>query len=456
MSSPPSSPPAPVGEPRARTLLAYGLPALPLAILSLPFYVLVPAFYTQALALPIAAVGQVLLAVRLVDAASDPVVGVLADRWRPAFGRRRLWFALSIPFLMIGAWQVFVPPQGAGLGWLALWGCVLSVAWSAAQVPYAAWGAELSRSYEGRNRVTAYREAFTVVGTLLALATPALLPALGVPGERAVLQTFAVAVAVGLPLAGLLALVAVAEPLDRSTQRLPPLEGVRHLLANAPFRRLITAFFINGLANGLPATLFLFFVQYRLGRPDAVGPLLVLYFVCGVAGVPLWLLLARRLSKHRAWAIGMLTACAAFAFAPLLGEGQVWAFALICVVTGFTLGADVVLPASIQADVIDVDTAATGEERSALYLSLWALATKLALAGAVGLAFPVLGAAGFDPAANRVEASGLMMLGLLYAAVPVVLKLGAVWAMWRFPLDAGVHDRLQATIEARRSGVSAG
>lgn len=436
-------------DPRALTLLAYGLPALPLAILTLPFYVLVPAFYTQALALPIAAVGQVLLAVRLIDAASDPLVGVLADRWRPTFGRRRLWFAVSLPFVVVGAWQVFVPPQGAGLAHLAVWGALLSVAWSATQVPYAAWGAELSRSYAGRNRVTAYREAFTVVGTLIALAAPSLLPLLGWEGDRAVLWAFAVAVAIGLPLTATVMLAAVPEPKDRSTQRVPWREGFGHLVANAPFRRLIGAFFVNGLANGFPATLFLFFVQHRLATPEAAGPLLVLYFLCGVAGVPVWLWLARRTSKHRAWCLGMLMACAAFVFAPWLGPGDVTAFAVICVITGFTLGADVVLPASIQADVIDVDTAATGEERSALYLSLWALATKLALAGAVGIAFPVLGAAGFDPSIQRLEPAGLTMLGLLYAGFPVLLKIGAVLTMWRFPLDETQQRALQARIDLR-------
>ena len=38
------------------------------------------------------------------------------------------------------------------------------------------------------------------------------------------------------------------------------------------------------------------------------------------------------------------------------------------------------LPPAIQADVIDVDTAASGEQRSGLYFATWGLATKLALA----------------------------------------------------------------------------
>jgi Na+/melibiose symporter-like transporter len=170
-----------------------------------------------------------------------------------------------------------------------------------------------------------------------------------------------------------------------------------------------------------------------------------------VAGVPLWLWLARRLSKHRAWALGMLLACTAFAVAPLLGPGQVWLFAAVCVVTGFALGADVVLPAAVQADVIDVDTAASGQERAGLYLGLWALATKLAFAGAVGIAFPLLAFAGYDPGAGIRSEGGLVALGLLYAGLPVALKLGAVALIWHFPLDKDELAAVARTIAAKRA-----
>jgi glycoside/pentoside/hexuronide:cation symporter, GPH family len=444
-------PSSPGGEPGSATLLAYAAPALPLAILTLPFYVLVPAFYAQSLSLPIAAVGQVLLLVRLLDALADPVAGVLADRWRPRLGRRRLWVAAASPFVVLAAWQVFRPGEGAGLAWLGLWASVLSLAWTCIQIPYAAWGAELSPSYTGRVRVTAFREGMTVAGTLLALAAPAILPALGWPGERAALGAFAVAVAIGLPLAVAVLVLRVPEPADLSARRIGWREGLGHVAANRPFLRLAAAFLVNGLANGLPATLFLFFVQRKLQAPDAAGPLLVLYFVCGIAGVPLWLMLARRTSKHRAWCVGMLLACAAFLAAPVLGPGDVALFAAVVVVTGLALGADVILPASIQADVIDVDTAASGEQRAGLYMALWALATKLALASAVGIAFPVLGAMGFDPAAGIETPRGLLTLGLLYAGLPVVLKLGAIALVWRFPIDEAAHDALRARIAARRA-----
>jgi GPH family glycoside/pentoside/hexuronide:cation symporter len=438
-------------EPSARVLLAYGAAALPLAFLTLPFYVLVPAFYAQGLLLPIAAVGQVLLAVRIVDAFSDPVIGALADRTASRFGRRRVWLVATTPLVALGAWQVFVPPIGAGLPHLAGWGTLLSVSWSAMLIPYTAWGAELSTSYAGRNRVTAFREGFTVVGTLVALSMPAVLPLLGLSGDRATLQAFAGVIALGLPLAVALGVRAAPEPVIPSTPALALADGLRHMRENRPFLRLLLAFALNGLANGLPATLFLFFVQERLRAPEAAGPLLVLYFACGVAGVPAWLALARRTSKHRAWCLGMLLACAAFVVAPFLGPGDSMGFAAVVVVTGLALGADVILPASIQADVIDVDTAASGQERAGLYLSIWALATKVALAGAVGIAFPMLGAFGFDPAAGLVTPAGLAALAWLYAGLPVLLKLCAIGVMWDFPLDEARQTELRRIIASRQA-----
>ena len=432
------------------TLAAYALPALPLAILTLPLYVLVPSFYARELMLPIAAVGQALLLVRIIDALSDPLVGVFADRFRPSFGRRRLWFALASVPTALAACLVFTPPQGAGLAYLTIWGMVLSVAWTAALVPYTAWGAELSADYAGRARVAGWRETFALVGTLLALFAQVLVPLAGFPGERAVLAALGIFVLFALPLATALCVAHVPEPVDLSTKRLGFREGLTHMRANAPFLRLLGAFLLNGFANGFPATLFIFYVSEKLVAPEMAGPLLVLYFVCGVAGVPLWLWLARRLTKHRAWSWAMLGACAFFAPAPFLGEGDVAIFALVCIGTGFALGADLMLPPAIQADVIDVDTAASGEQRSGLYFATWGLATKLALALAVGVAFPLLGWAGFDPGAGLRSASGLATLGFLYAGLPIVLKLAAIAMMWNFPLDEVAQATLRAKIEASR------
>ncbi len=66
-------------RPEARICAAYALPALPLAGLALPLYVIVPTFYSDVIGLQIAAVGAVLLLIRILDAFTDPLFGWLAD-----------------------------------------------------------------------------------------------------------------------------------------------------------------------------------------------------------------------------------------------------------------------------------------------------------------------------------------------------------------------------------------
>ncbi len=430
------------------TLIAYALPALPLAALTLPLYVLVPTFYSETLGLSLASVGAALLLVRMFDAMIDPVIGIIADRWNPAFGRRRALFALALPITALAAWKLFWPSEAVGASWLFVWGTALSVGQSMALIAFSAWGAELEGGYDERARVAGYREAMTLVGTLIAIALPfsvGISKAEGIHG----LAAMAIFTAIALPLFGAIAVWIVPEPKDHTRQRIAFLPGLRALTANGPFLRLIAAFFLNGLANGIPATLFLYFVSSVLKAEALRGPLLFLYFACGIAGVPLALWLAKRIGKHRAWCWAMLATCAAFAFAPLLGAGDTEKFAFIAAATGLALGFDLSLPAAVQADVIDVDTARIGEQRSGLYFAAWSLSTKLSLALGVGLVFPILQYAGFDPKTpDAASSSALFTLAALYAWAPVALKLAAIALMWNFPIGRAEQAATRIKIEA--------
>ncbi len=428
-------------------IVAYALPAVPLAALTLPLYVLVPTFYTETLGLSLASVGFALLLVRIFDAVNDPLIGWAADRFRPRFGRRRALFAISLPLTAISAFMLFWPPVDATVLWLAAWGLMLSLGYTAALIPFSAWGAELATDYHGRSRITAWREGLTLVGTLVAISLPFAIGfdrADGIHG----LAALGLAILIGLPLFGAFAVSLTPEPIEHSRVRVDLKSGLSHLVRNRPFVRLIVAFFLNGLANGIPATLFLYFVSARLGLPDARGPLLFFYFLCAIAGVPLAAWVARKVGKHRAWCYGMLAACVAFAPAPLLPEGSLIAFAVICALTGVLLGFDLTLPPAIQADVIDVDTAASGEQRSGTYFAAWSLATKLSLAGGVGVVFPALAAFGFDPAESNATGEGLTALAVAYAWVPIAAKLASIAIMWNFPLDEETQRSLRQRIES--------
>ena len=438
------------------TLAFYAFPAFALAMPTIPVYVYLPTYYADTVGLGLTATGGALLAARMLDVVTDPMVGVLSDRYRWRWGRRRPWILIGALLAALGLLQLFQPPPTAGLVYLLAWAMVLYVGWTLVAVPYTAWGAEISDDYHERSRITGAREAAMIVGILAAGAVPAVMAAAGGTEEDGLAAVAWLAILIGAPAITLL-LWRVPEPdpeSDGGAGRRPsgaPVGGqsrwrtVTEVARNRPFLRLLAAWFINGLANGFPAVLFPLYLQHALqAGPVARGGLIMVYFIAGVAAIPLWLRLSRRHGKHKAWCIAMAIACAAFIWVPLLGPGDIAFFVVICIVTGTALGADLALPPAMQADVVDLDTLRTGRRRAGLFFALWSMATKMALACAVGIAFPLLDLSDFDPGGIN-EGSALLALAVIYALFPTLLKAGAIMLIWGYPINA----RRQSIIRRR-------
>jgi len=405
-------------------ILAYGLPGLPLAMLGLPLAVYLPAYYTRDVGLSLLAMGGAVLLARLFDIASDLVIGLFSDRLRARGLSRRLPMLCGIPLLLAGIQQLFVAPPGAGFGYLLLWNLVAYAGWTLIAVPYYAWGAELSTDRHLRTRLAGSREGFTIAGICIAIALPTLLGIAEQPYR--VLAVLNQILWYALPPAVLLAMLLVPERPDSAggTARGHTAPGAG-LLAHRPMRRLVAAYLLSSAANALPATLFIFYIVQVLQAEAAIGHFLGLYFLAGIAALPLWVRLSRLLGKARTWNLSMLLACAAFLWIPWLEAGDRFAYGLICLVTGVALGADLALPASLQADMVDADARQTGRQRAGLLFGLWGLATKLSAAAGIGIAFAVLAAIGFKPDGGNSQPV-LLALALLYGLAPVLLKGAAI------------------------------
>lgn len=429
--------------PMARAeLAAYALPAAPLALLGLPLVIYLPKVYAALPGMSLAAVGAALLAARLWDLVTDPLAGVVTDRLRPASWRRRLAMLAGLPLLLVGTAQLFDPPVDAGLGHLLVWSLVLYSGWSLLVMAYLAWGAELTTGHHERSRVSAWREGAVLVGTLAA----AVLPALATNDAQA-LRWLGWSVLALLPVALVLAIRLLGE-----RQAAPATATMSFGVAGDPLvRRLLLAFLCNGTANAIPASLFLLYVEHVLEAPGTAWWLLASYLAAGLAGFALWLPVARRLGKHRAWALSMILAGAAFAWVPLFASGDLGLFVLVCVLTGLSLGVDMALPASIQADLADRHRSGAG--RTGLLFGLWGMSTKLALALGVGLALPLVQWLGFDPAA---DGRGTWAVSLVYGLLPIPFKLSAAWLMWRFPQQASTPKETTDGFQAVADGAAAG
>ncbi|MDP2017058.1 MFS transporter [Hydrogenophaga sp.] len=414
-----------IGAGAWRRGLSYGLLGLPLAFVALPLYVILPNHYAREFGAPLALLGLVLLAARLVDAVLDPLIGRWCDR---LFARSIAAVlgasAVAAVVLALGLWGLLFPPEAvrvagttALLSWAGLLMAITYTAYSVVAVAHQSWGARLGGNEAQRSRVVAWREGLSLLGVLIAAVLPATL------GLGATVATFAVLLTLGW-----WAWSRSATPIALKA-RGPAVHLGPSPLRQPAFLRLLAVFVINGTASAVPATLVLFFVQDRLQASSSVEPaFLATYFLCAALSIPLWVRLVARIGLARTWLVGMALAVVVFIWAATLGAGDVVPFLIVCALSGIALGTDLTLPSAMLAGLIGQ----LGErgQREGAYFGWWSFATKLNLALAAGLALPLLALFGYEPGAR--DPAALQTLTIAYCLLPCALKLlagGALYAL---------------------------
>lgn len=421
-------------------LFGYSLFGLPLAMAALPIYVHVPKYYATTLGAPLAWIGLILFAARLLDAIQDPLLGYLSDR---AAGGRWGRFALvlaGVPLLAAGFVALFQPPVSGAAAlswWLAGSLIVVYFGFSAASISYLAIGAELSSDYHERTRVTAARAALGILGVMLAATLPEFLTQRS--GEAAgVVQFSLIFVPVLLVCAALT--WRLTPRVHATVQPRPSWSAMFAPFRHREFRWLLAVIIPSGVAGAIPATLILFFVDDVLQTPRLSGLFLVAYFLAGAFSMPAWVAVSRRTGKKNAWLLGMVMAVIAFVWAFALGAGDVVAFSIVCVMSGVAYGAELALPPSILADLVD----RSGSEHKAngAYFGLWQMIEKLNLATAAGIALPMLALLGYQPGSG---VGGTLALSATYALLPCAIKLLGAAILWLAPVDPR-HNRSGAFV----------
>ena len=153
-------------------LVGYGQFIVPLAIIGLPIGIYIPAFYAGTLGLDLATVGFILMIARLSDVVTDPLIGLLSDKTKTRFGRRRPWIVVGAPLLVISSLMLFRPPGEVTNLYLLIWISAIYLAFTLIAIPYIAWGTEIAGDYQDRSRVTGTREVFMQLGLLIAISIP--------------------------------------------------------------------------------------------------------------------------------------------------------------------------------------------------------------------------------------------------------------------------------------------
>lgn len=407
--------------PARAPLGGYAIFAGLLSAAGLPIYIHAPKFYVDEFGVSLAALGAVLFGLRLLDVVQDPLLGRLASR---VAKHRALAVVIGVAVLAAGMIGLFaVPPMFGPVIWFALMLTLVFSAFSFLTICFYAQGVATANilAGDGHLKLARWRETGALIGVCLAAIAPVALGA----WMSAPFAGFAVSFA----LVGLIAIYAMRGGWD--TTAIPEGPGFTVILQDALARRLLLIALVNAAPVAVSSTLFLFFVESRLGATGMEGPLLLLFFACAAASAPIWGMLAERFGTKPVLLTAMVLAICAFGFAMGLGTGDTLAFALICAGSGAAMGADLTLLPAAFARRMAVIAPGAAEG-----FGLWAFVSKLSLAFAAVALLPLLEQGGFTPGSDNTE-DALWRLTLLYAAVPCALKLVAIALLIPTKLETG-------------------
>ena len=410
-------------------LARLGLPALPLAFVALPLYMVWPHHVATNFGLSLSLLGGLLFVVRLLDGLLDPLIGHAVDgllvKGAATLLRRCLLagMVLALSFIWLFFPQWLLGPTLTMDALLVLMSVLLLcayLAYSFLNIALQAWGAGIAGDNTERSRLVGWREGLGLLGVISASVLP------GLWGLPVLVTVFVLLLALGLWAwwwAPRPTVVAAVKSGSLWRQLLLP-------WGHAGFRRLLQVFMLNGIASAVPATLILFFVQDRLQMSNAQTTLFVAaYFIAAALSMPLWLRAMARWGLRRCWLWGMGLAIAVFIWTLALSAGDELSFLTICILSGVALGSDLIAPGALLNGLLQRPVAQTSPPGA--YFGWWQVASKFNLALAAGVSLPLLQALGYSAGAQ--DAPALLALSLAYGLLPCLLKAAAWWLLYKSP-----------------------
>ena len=434
-----------------KRILAFSLPSLPLAALGLPLVVQLPPHYAQNLGLDVGLVGLVFMLARVADIGIDVGIGLAMDQTRTKIGRFSPWLLAATPVIMLGVWFLFMAQPGVSAIYLIGSLFVTYLGFSMGSLSQMSLGATLSDNYYERSRVFVFWQVFNVIGMLLALAIPVIIHQMkGTPTSG--VQGMGWFIILLMPVGALIAAFQAKEPQPKSEVKKTSIADMLSLVKSVACRKLLISDIILTFASGVTGGLFLFYFSAVKGYGDQASALLLIYFVAGLVGAPIWTILARRLGKHVSLIYACIFAAVTQPMIMFLPTDNFIVAACGMAFFGLVYTSAAYLLRAMMADIGDEDLLRTGQDRTGLLYALVTLTGKGGYALAVGVTYMGLSMVGFDAKLLGANSqSAIQGLTFFFIGLPVVASLVGAAILRGYPIDAARTAALQEEIELKRA-----
>jgi glycoside/pentoside/hexuronide:cation symporter, GPH family len=413
-------------------------------------------YYTDVFGLPAAAVGTMMLFTRVLDAVSDPLMGMIADRTNTRWGKFRPWILWgAVPYGLLG-YLMFANPDLSGNGKLIFAYVTYSLMWLAytvVNIPYSALMGVMSPSSEDRTSLSTYRFvcAFTGAFLISALTLP-LKDLLGgdnpADGFRYTMGVFAV-VSVALFIYTFLNTRERVQPPPAQDASLG--RDLKDLFTNRPWLVLFFVAFLT-LANvGVRNGTIIYYFKYCVGDESKFTLFSTLGSLAFIAGALSTRLFTRHFSRRSLMIWLTCLNAAAMASFFFIDPQNIVLLHAVNIVGTFLVGPTPAIVWSMYADTADYGEWKNGRRATGLVFSAAVFSQKIGLAVGSALIGWLLAYFGFVANVQQTPDS-IRGIVVLFSLLPAGFALLAGLATALYPLDESAVKRIERELAARKAG----
>ena len=438
--------------------LSYSALNLPTSAAGMPIFIFILPFYADDLGLGLSLVGIIFFLGRFTDILTDPVMGLLIDKFPSRWGKHKHWIFLSAPIFMIATFLIFLPPTSSPSSIYFFVGLfLLYSAFTLSSITQLSWATFLAPDYDDRTKLLTLRELMALLGMFSVIAIPAFVEITD-PSLQAKVNAIGIFVLFCIPIITLNALIQTPDSLESSPRKGldNPFKNFKKLFSNTILIRIVIAAVLIAFCMSLNGALYLIWMEVVVELPEYSSRLMLIYYIVSVFGLAIWRYLSLKTSKHFAAGISCIYAMIILISGfigywfirdlettyKLIGVGS------FIVLYGISFSGPLPLINAMTADVSDKLAVEVGENMSGTVFSFLTTLTKVGFALAAVLPYLVLELYwGFDISIGTANTeSSKMAIYYIYTFVPIISYSIAAYLLFTHSLGRADHEEIKSKL----------
>lgn len=416
------------------------------------FWILI--FYTDTFGISAAAAGTIMLIARFWDMASDPIMGVIADRTKTRWGKFRpyiLWMALPYSILAVLA---FSTPDFGETGKVLYAGItyiLLMTVFTAINLPYSSLGAVMtSDSYE-RAGLNSYRFIFAFVGQFIVSGTALYLANYFGKGDSAKGYQYT------LILFSVISFILFMVTFSTTKERVQPpkkqqeslKEDFKNLLKNRPWIILFFVGIVSFIMFAMQNLSVAYYFKYYIGNEEGVQLFNVIGTVALIVALPFSKPLAKRFGNRNVFLTSSLLSGFFFCLIYLAGADDLYLAYTFNILAKMSYAPAVPLLWTMLGDTADYSEWKSGRRATGLTFSAATFAQKAGWGIGGALAGWLLAAFKFVPNVEQTE-TAITGIKLMISVFPGILYMSCTILLYFYSIDHKTVLQMQKDLEERR------